>query len=1073
MLCKRAFMRCAALALMPGASAMRAAMRTASPVGALRGGCTAQMSIAAAAVTPVDTYDWTSDFSLVTTQHVPERQLTASLYRHKATGAEVLSIDADDENKVFSCNFRTLPKDDTGVPHILEHSVLCGSRKYPLKEPFVELLKGSLKTFLNAMTAPDKTMYPVASCNKQDFLNLVDVYLDACFHPMMRDPVRGPQILKQEGWHYEVSDPSTEKPLSYKGVVFNEMKGVYSSADQLHYRAVKKALFRGHPIYSIDSGGDPRAIPTLTYDAFEAFHKTYYHPANARLFVYGREAELPLPERLAMLQEYLGGFEAAPFGEERIPLQPLETAPYEASDVYPFDPSSSAPPTQFVTLAWLLNTAPLAPKTKLALSVLNHMLLGTAASALEQPLMASGLGASLTGGGYSGGLQQGTWSVGLKGVSLEAGSKEKVVELIVETLSKCAADGFEEDAIEASLNTVEFRLRSLSASPMKGMSFLYASLGEWNYGRDPIAPLFFEEALAELKAELAAGVPVFQTLLDDFLLANPHRLTFTLTPEATLAEQLAAAEAADLEAKVKELPKESIEQLAVETTALKAAQAAHDAPEELAKLPTLTIADLERKATPLPIEVVELEGGATLLTHDLPTDGIVYLDVALDLRRLALEDVPLLPLFSRMLSELGTATCDETAFSRRIGAQTGGLRTSYLTARKPFESGGASATAAGGARATAAVGSSEEAVAYLMLRGKSVTAKSGALFDLAAEMLTSTDLDRPDRAIEMLREARVRIEASVVSSGNSYASSAIGARFSLASHVDDLLGGLPQLATVKEVLATAESDWPTLHARLERMRKALLTTDGAIVNLSADPPSMAAATALVPSLLARLPAASDAAPVQAWQRPGAESAAAPTYTGLQLNTQVNYVAKGCPIYAPGEVVPGSSSVITRYLRTAYLWDKVRVQGGAYGCSLGFSRTNGVATYSSYRDPNVASSLTAYDATPAFLREHTISDAELSKAIIGAIGDLDSPMSIDSKGYTSMFRHLLGISETDRQRWRDEVLATTATDFAAFAERLDTVAAEGSAAVVASEKALAEANELLPPAAKLAIRPALE
>jgi len=1073
MLCKRAFMRCAALALMPGASAMRAAMRTASPVGALRGGCTAQMSIAAAAVTPVDTYDWTSDFSLVTTQHVPERQLTASLYRHKATGAEVLSIDADDENKVFSCNFRTLPKDDTGVPHILEHSVLCGSRKYPLKEPFVELLKGSLKTFLNAMTAPDKTMYPVASCNKQDFLNLVDVYLDACFHPMMRDPVRGPQILKQEGWHYEVSDPSTEKPLSYKGVVFNEMKGVYSSADQLHYRAVKKALFRGHPIYSIDSGGDPRAIPTLTYDAFEAFHKTYYHPANARLFVYGREAELPLPERLAMLQEYLGGFEAAPFGEERIPLQPLETAPYEASDVYPFDPSSSAPPTQFVTLAWLLNTAPLAPKTKLALSVLNHMLLGTAASALEQPLMASGLGASLTGGGYSGGLQQGTWSVGLKGVSLEAGSKEKVVELIVETLSKCAADGFEEDAIEASLNTVEFRLRSLSASPMKGMSFLYASLGEWNYGRDPIAPLFFEEALAELKAELAAGVPVFQTLLDDFLLANPHRLTFTLTPEATLAEQLAAAEAADLEAKVKELPKESIEQLAVETTALKAAQAAHDAPEELAKLPTLTIADLERKATPLPIEVVELEGGATLLTHDLPTDGIVYLDVALDLRRLALEDVPLLPLFSRMLSELGTATCDETAFSRRIGAQTGGLRTSYLTARKPFESGGASATAAGGASATAAVGSSEEAVAYLMLRGKSVTAKSGALFDLAAEMLTSTDLDRPDRAIEMLREARVRIEASVVSSGNSYASSAIGARFSLASHVDDLLGGLPQLATVKEVLATAESDWPTLHARLERMRKALLTTDGAIVNLSADPPSMAAATALVPSLLARLPAASDAAPVQAWQRPGAESAAAPTYTGLQLNTQVNYVAKGCPIYAPGEVVPGSSSVITRYLRTAYLWDKVRVQGGAYGCSLGFSRTNGVATYSSYRDPNVASSLTAYDATPAFLREHTISDAELSKAIIGAIGDLDSPMSIDSKGYTSMFRHLLGISETDRQRWRDEVLATTATDFAAFAERLDTVAAEGSAAVVASEKALAEANELLPPAAKLAIRPALE
>lgn len=256
----------------------------------------------------------------------------------------------------------------------------------------------------------------------------------------------------------------------------------------------RQALFRGHPIYAIDSGGDPRAIPQLSYEAFAAFHRTYYHPSNARLFVYGREAELPVSERLAVLQEYLGGFERDEEGAaETIPIQPLASAPYEASEAYPVDPSSSTPPTQFVTLAWLLNTAPLEPKTKLALGVLNHLLLGTAASALEQPLMASGLGASITGGGYSGGLQQATWSVGLKGVEVGDDAKERVASLILSTLERCAADGFDADAIEASLNTIEFRLRSLSASPMKGMSYLYATIGEWTYGRDPLAPLYFEE----------------------------------------------------------------------------------------------------------------------------------------------------------------------------------------------------------------------------------------------------------------------------------------------------------------------------------------------------------------------------------------------------------------------------------------------------------------------------------------------------------------------------------------------------------------------------------------------------
>ncbi len=473
------------------------------------------------------------------------------------------------------------------------------------------------------------------------------------------------------------------------------------------------------------------------------------------------------------------------------------------------------------------------------------------------------------------------------------------------------------------------------------MSFLYATLGEWNYGRDPIAPLYFESALAELKADLAAGKPVFQQLLRTYVLDNPHQLTLTLTPETTLAATLAAEEAAALEAAARSFGESDVERLARETAELKAQQAAHDPPEALARLPVLTTNDLERRSTPLPIEVEPLAEGATLLTHELPTDGIVYLDVALDLRRLQLEELPLLPLLTRMLSELGTAALDETAFSRRVGAQTGGLRVSYTTARRPLA----------GPSGLAAVGSADEMVGYLVLRGKSVAARSGALFELAAEMLTATDLDQPQRAIEMLKEAKVGLESSAVSAGNSYASSALAAQHSLAGHVDDLLGGLPQYATIKEALALAQTDWPSLRARLERMRAALLTSEGALINLSADAVSLPAASALVPSLLARLPARAEAGALHAWERPSGLQL--PTYTGLQVGTQVNYVAKGCPIYAPGELVRGQSSVITRYLRTAYLWDAVRVQGGAYGCSLGFGRTSGVATYSSYRDPNVA------------------------------------------------------------------------------------------------------------------------
>lgn len=616
------------------------------------------------------------------------------------------------------------------------------------------------------------------------------------------------------------------------------------------------------------------------------------------------------------------------------------------------------------------------------------------------------------------------------------------------------------------MNTVEFRLRASSASPMKGLSFMMGAMSEWNYGRDPVAPLRFEETLAALKADVQAnGGAVFVDLLRRYVLDNGHRATVTLVPEPTLSAALEAAEEAELESVRSQLEQAQLKKLEEETAALRAAQAAHDDPSDLAKLPTLSTSDLDVDTKPVPIEVAELSlaGGAsaTLLTHELPTDGICYLNVALEMSRLGMADLPYLPLLTRMMSELGTGDLDETAFTRKKGAATGGLGISTLTSPKPSKQG--------------VVGGRDEMVAYVVLGGKATAAKAKDLFELSAQMLTATNLDNRGRAIEMLKQGISRMEAAVVSSGNAYANGHLAGKFSLNGQVGELLTGLPQLTTMREALQQAEEDWPSLLARLERMRAELLSADGAIVNLSADGTSLATATSLVEPLLAQLPsAASSAGAPSGWEWAGGAEGGllVPSYDGLQVPTQVNYVAKAAPIYAPGESVPGSTSVITRYLRTAYLWDAVRVQGGAYGCSLGFSRFDGVASFSSYRDPNVKATLDNYDGTGAFLRSNPLGPAELSKAIIGAIGDLDAPQSVDAKGYTSMVRHLLGVTEEDRQQWRDQVLSTTAADFVAFADRIDTVAQQGSVAAVASERAIAEANEALPEAKRLVPKAAL-
>src|SRR5499427_2133467 len=548
----------------------------------------------------------THGFELIREQKLSEINATARYYHHVATGAELISLINADENKVFGVTFGTPPADSTGVAHILEHSVLCGSRKYPIKEPFVELLKSSLNTFLNAMTFPDKTCYPVASQNVQDFYNLIDVYLDAVFHPRLT-----PQIFQQEGWHYEVDAP--DAPLVYKGVVFNEMKGNYSSPDNMLRELSQQSLYPDIT-YGLDSGGDPKHIPDLTYEQLKEFHARHYHPSNAKLFFYGDDDP---DQRLRLLDKYLGAFNRIEV-DARVPLQPRFSAPKRHTRTY------------------------------------------AAGVAEEEP----------HGGADK--PNESMISIGLKGIDpAEAG---KVERLIAETIGGLADRGIDPLTVEAALNTVEFQLRENNTGSFpRGIVFMLRALRSWLHGRDPLSPLAFAAPLAAIKGRVVGGERYFESLLRRHFIDNPHRTVMLLKPDREQAEREAQEEQARLEHIRAGMTEADIGAVVEATHTLKALQERPDPPDALATIPTLKLSDLPRENKTIPIEVTSLRD-TRVLYHDLLTNGVVYLDLGFDLHTLPAELLPYVTLFGRALLETGIGNDDFVRLAQRIGRSTGGIR---------------------------------------------------------------------------------------------------------------------------------------------------------------------------------------------------------------------------------------------------------------------------------------------------------------------------------------------------------------------------------------------------------------
>lgn len=961
----------------------------------------------------------THGFELVREEQIRELNARARLLRHVATGAQLLSIENEDENKVFGVSFRTPPTDSTGIAHILEHSVLGGSEKYPLKEPFVQLVKGSLNTFLNAFTSPDHTTYPVASTNLQDFYNLVDVYLDAVFHPLLT-----PHHLDQEGWHYELEDPAA--PLTYKGVVFNEMKGVYSSADALLYRTTQQALFPD-TVYGVDSGGDPAVIPDLTYDAFRRFHATYYHPSNAQFYFYGDDDPA---ERLRILDAVLSSYSANPVVAE-IPLQPPFAEPRAVTGTFGVEAASDSSRKAMLLLNWGLPEVT-DRSLLMAFSVLSYCLMGTQASPLRKALVDSGLGEDVIGGGFGGGLRQMTFSAGIKGIAADAAPQ--VESLILDTLATLAEQGFDPELVEAALNTIEFSLReNNTGSYPRGLSLFMRSLRAWTYGLDPIEPLGYETPLAVVKGRTAADPAFLRRLIRVYLLDNTHRLKVLLTPDPEHNQRLETAEKQRLAGARAAMTPEQIAGVIANTRSLKLRQETPDSPADLARLPMLKLADLDKQNKPIPREVIEREQGRVVY-HDLFTNGIVYLRVGFDLHALPQPLLPYAEYFGKALLEMGTEREDYVKLSQRIGRKTGGI--GYFTHVSPLLS-------------------SPEGTTWLFLSGKSTVAQAPEMLNILREMLLTVNLDNPQRFKQIVLKTKARMESSLVPGGHQYVGGRLRAAFSTAGWVEEQLDGIDSLFFVRSLAEQIDKDWPMVLAQLQAVKNLLVDRCGLLVDVTLDADNWQIFQPQLEEFIGSLPVGSGDRSL--WT-PGT----LPDREGLAVPAQVNYVGKGARLYDLGYEYHGSIHVITNLVRTGWLWDQVRAKGGAYGAFCSFSKQSGVLTFLSYRDPNLLNTLAAYDATAEFLRSVEIDEGELTKNIIGAIRDIDAYQLPDAKGWSSLVRYLAGETDEVRQRMRDEVLSTTVADFRRFAGVLSAAASQARVVVLGSNDAIRTANEQLAP-----------
>ena len=933
------------------------------------------------------------NFTVQSVTELPE--VPGRLWRmtYAKNGAELAWLEREDENKTFAIAFKTVPPDNTGVAHIMEHSVLCGSKKYPVKEPFVDLLKSSLATFLNAMTYPDKTVYPVATRNSADFLNLIDVYMDAVFHPLS---IESRTALDQEGWHYEFDEKGR---LALNGVVYSEMKGVFSNPDAVAFWETMKLLFPDC-CYSRESGGDPAHIPELTFEAYKAFHARFYHPSNARIFLDGKMEIGPV---LAKLDGFLQGYDRAAVCAE-IPIQ----KPTANAATVKYEVSEDDKAKYILVDGWVIGRFD-ERERQVAFAVLSEVLAGSNEAPLKKALLDRGLCEDVEIGTEN--VQQSAAMLTIRNTS-----KENVAEcrrVVKETLERLAREGLDRKRIEAVLNKCEFLVREKdSGTYPRGLTFMSAAMDTWLYGGDPAAGFRYKEVFGALRAKIATGG--FETYLREFFIDNAHHAELTLEPSATLGEERRKALEAKLAAVMAGWNEKKIAEVKATAEALKAFQKSKDRPEDTAKLPRLAVKDIPAEGEKIRQEIVTAEG-CTVIRPNVGTDGIFYLELYFSLADLTREELTEVPFFTTLLGELATAHFGALELKSEIDANLG----RFSVGTKVFENKGV-------------------ATPYVSVQLAALEAKRTDALRLAKEVLLATKYEDVKAADDLLKQVRQDMEQAVAASGNQYAMRRAGARLSRQNEMDELLSGIAQLRW----LQAAKIDSALLGRYADLARR--IFTKGRLTLCLTDNMPVAYAAEVVGAW----PAGGAAVPCPAWD---AGLPAASEGEGFTIPSEVAYagVASRLP---KGLAYHGSQVVAARVLTLDYLWNEIRVLGGAYGMGL-VVRPDGDVQYSTYRDPNPSRSLGKIAEAGAALNTFCASDEAFDKYVVSAIGKTEPYLSPRLEAQRASDLFLSGRTPDDLARLRQEILSTTKDDLRRFAATLTDLAKTSQTCVVGGKKPL--------------------
>jgi hypothetical protein len=956
-------------------------------------------------------------FTLDSIRDISEINSTAYIFTHEKTGARLLKLRNVDDNRVFSICFRTPPDDDSGLPHILEHSVLTGSRKFPTKEPFVELLKSSLNTFLNAMTYPDKTMYPVASKNEKDFFNLMDVYLDAVFYPNIYG---NPFTLMQEGWHREIT--SRDGDLSYSGVVYNEMKGAFSSPERMLYSHLQRVLLPG-TCYGFESGGDPAAIPTLAQEKFLDFHRKYYHPSNSYIYLYGNG---DTERELAFINDaYLAEFTRRDV-DSSIAVQEPFPAMKEFTFEYPVSPGEGTAGKSILALGVVSGSA-VDPEVYLSFEIARHLLLGTPASPLKQALLKAGLGKDVMGIAENGMLQP-FFGIIVKDTDPE--KKDRFLEVVRDTLASLVRNGINRELAEGSVNYNEFQLREAEYSRLpKGLYYHMRSMDSWLYGGDPLLHLNFEPTIRKIREEISKGF--FEGFIEKHILGNTHAALVTLRPSPGLAVEQERRIAGELGTYRESLSPAELDGLIETNLKLKKLQEAPDAPEDLAKLPTLGLADIRPAIEEIPTTEDRLDG--TLVLHnDLPTSGITYLNLYFDTSCLEQELLPYLGLLAGLLGKISTRDRDYSELSRLISLNTGGI--SFYT------------------ESYSRNGSADTFHPRMIVRAKSLDDRVPRMMDLIREITSATDFAGKERVREVVKEMKSRYEMTMSDQGHYVAQKRLFSYFSPMEKHDDLVSGLSFYRFLAGVERDLENDFDAIRANLEKVRNAVFRRGDIMASLTAGPGGRKHFSSGMRSLADSLTPGN--APCHSY-RFEMES----LNEGLMLSqSQVQFVAKGQNFIRKGFTFKGTMLVLATIVRLDYLWNRVRVQGGAYGAIMALHR-NGNMAFSSYRDPHLSNTLEVYREAPGYLRAFSAGDREMLNYVIGTVSNLDQHLTPQQKGDKAARLRISGISPAMLQEERDQVLGATRSDIAACADMLESLMADECHCVLGSESKLRGEKQL--------------